>query len=144
MPTPSDGTIQLSPSIAEHERSNHATCPPDNGRTEVWRAQEESHISEDGPSGLPARQQSEHILAESAIVGLAENGVEQDAQLKMESLEQEQSNTDGQSPLSLTAESETRESETRLTPSPSPSIRPMIASYPTNYEFSKVRVRNPI
>lgn len=136
MPTPSDDTrrvLQL-----EHERSTpHATCPPENGRSEQRRTHDRSLIGQDDSPSLQAQQPHVSLLGDSEIVGQAENDVDHDAHMKMDDIDQDHSSTDGQSPMSTTTES--GDAEPAPTSSPTPSTR-LSSSYSTSYEFSNIRV----
>ncbi|MCJ1403752.1 hypothetical protein MMC11_006975 [Xylographa trunciseda] len=141
MPTPSDDTRQLSSSALEHDRSGHATCPPDNGRIEEWRTHEGSHGGQDASTSQSAQPQPqpqpESALEVPEIIGQAENHIDQDAQMKMNDTYQDQSTTEGQSPASTTTEAGDAESSS----SPSMSTRPPTSSHTMNYEFSNIRQR---
>ena len=137
MPTPDD-TRQLPHIVVQRDRSAHATCPPDNGRFEAGRTHSLNRNIQNGSSIIHPREQAESLLGEAEISGQAENHINQDVNTKMEDIKQEQSSSDGQSPMSSTTE--VRDVELRSSPSPQPSIRPLVSTHSTNHEFSNIRV----
>ena len=78
--------------------------------------------------------------AEAVIPGSIDSLDKQQTQGNMADIEQEQSSTDGMSPMSVTAE--VKEGEQRLSPAAMPTtVATPPSSSITNYEFSNVRVR---
>ena len=140
MPTPSDDTRQLSSPALEHERSAHATCPPDNGRIEEWRTREDSHIGQDALMILSIQPQPQpqpvSLLEHPETIGRAETQIDQDAPVKMDDTDQDQSINEGQSPTSTATEAGDAESSS----SPLPSTRLVTPSHSTSYELSNIRV----
>lgn len=138
MPTPSDDTHQLSSAGLGLDRLTHATCPPESGRVEEWRTYDGSRVNQTVSSTRETPQPTEPLLAEHEIAGQAENAVGHDAPMNMDDTDQDQTITDGSSPMSTTTDA--REAE-RQSPAPRhPSQALVFPSYPTSYEFSNIRV----
>ena len=141
MPTPNDDSHQLTHVAAQRDRSAHATCPPDNGRVEGHRIHSVNRNIQNDSSNTRSREQAESLVGEAEISGQAENRIGQDVHTKMKNIEQEQSSSDAQSPMSSTTEM--RDVELRSSPSPQPSIRPLVSTHSTSHEFSNIRVLLP-
>ena len=145
MPTPSDD-IQHS-LVNDHlhlDRLTHTTCPPDSERVEAWRSDDGSldgdlvgqdNTVDHAPPPQPQPEPSVDVTTGSMDIINEQQGVN----TKIVEVEQEQSSTDGMSPMSVTAE--VKEGEPRLSPAPIATAVATTSSYSSmSHEFSNVRV----
>lgn len=147
MPTPSDDRLHPHSLVDDlhHDRLTHTTCPPDNERADAWRSNDgtldgdplDHNPVDDAPPPQHQAEPSVDVVTPGAMDTV--NG-QQGVNTKMVDMEQEQSSTDGMSPMSGNAE--VKEEEPRLSPAP---IATAVATTPScssmTHEFSNVRVR---
>ncbi|SLM37599.1 Vacuolar import/degradation protein Vid24 [Lasallia pustulata] len=144
MPTPSDNILHQHSAVdhLQYDRLTHTTCPPDSERVDAWRSNDGTRDGElmghnnDEP---PPQQQAEPTadVVTSGPMGAIDD--QQEGNTKMVDIEQEQSSTDGMSPMSVTAE--VKEGEPRLSPAPIATAVATTSSYSSmSHEFSNVRL----
>lgn len=146
MPTPSDDRLHQHSLVDDlhHDRLTHTTCPPDNERAEAWGSNDGTldgdlldHTPvDDAPPPQHQAEPSAEVVTPGAMDIII---VQQGVNTKMVDIEQEQSSTDGMSPMSGTAE--VKDEEPRLSPAPIATAVATTSSYCSmTHEFSNVRV----
>lgn len=146
MPTPRDDRLHQHSLVDDlhHDRLTHTICPPDSMRTDGWRSNDGLLVGDlldfNPVDHAPPPQHEAEPSADVVNPGAMDtiNG-QRGVNTKMVDIEQEQSSTDGMSPMSGTAE--VKEEEPRLSPAPIATAVATTSSYSSmTHEFSNVRV----
>ena len=147
MPTPSDDILHQHSLVDDlhHDRLTHTTCPPDNERVDTWRSNDgtrdgvlmgHNNTVDDAPPPQHQAEPSADVVTPGPMDTIID---QQEVNTKMVDIEQEQSSTDGMSPMSVAAE--VKEGEPRLSPALIATAVATTSSYPSmSHEFSNVRV----
>lgn len=146
MPTPSDDIPHQHSLVDElHlDRLTHTTCPPDTERVDAWRSNDgaldgdllDPDTVDDAPPPEHQAEPTENVVIPGPMDTVND---QQGVSTKMVDIEQEQSSTDGMSPMSVIAE--VKEGEPRLSPAPNATAVATTSSCSSmSHEFSNVRV----
>ena len=146
MPTPSDDTLPL-PSSAIDANIQRPTCPPDNDRASLWRPSHQSSevddvaVDDNTAAGMALAQEQSMYAIETDDAPSGRHSDEHAAG-KSRTKEDEDLTIDSMSSESVAAEMKESEAAMSLAPTASSATTSSTSSY--NYEFSNVRVSEPL